>query len=118
VSKENTLDKFFEGEAKRVKDERKKQLKQKGYAEFYTPEVGETHMTVKYAMPRIVNGKYGSRKVFRIIVNKQEFDFGLSESSPLYRYFVRSLANAKGDVNVVLVRAGTGKSTKYDVKEA
>jgi len=112
------IEEFFETEGKKLESERQKQIREKGYATFFNAPVGETHMTVKYQVPRIINGKYGSRKAFRIIVDGKEYDFTVNEKSPLYRYLVRSLANAKDDVEIVLVRTGSGKSTKYDVREA
>ncbi len=74
-------------------------------------------MTVKYQVPRIIETKYGSRKIFRIIVDKEEYDFTVNEKSPLYRDLIHSLTDAKGDVEIVLVRTRNGKSPKYNVKE-
>ena len=88
-----------------------------GYANFYAAPVGETKMTVKYREPRDIETQYGPRKVFRIIVDDVEYDFSVNTQSPLYRHLIHSLADAKGDINVVLIRTGTGKATKYDIKE-
>lgn len=115
---EKDVEEFFDSESDRLESERQKHIREKGYAEFFNAPIGETLMTVKYQVPRIINGKYGSRKAFRIIVGAKDYDFTVNERSPLYCYLVRSLANAKDDIEIVLVRTGKGKSTKYDVKEA
>ncbi len=112
------LDEYFQSETAKFDAESQTRIKDKGYAEFFNAPIGETRMTVKYQLPKNIESKYGSRKVFRIIVEDKEYDYTVSEKSPLYRHLVRCLANAKSDVDIVLVRIGTGKSTKYDVKEA
>lgn len=115
---EKTINDFFEGESDRLESEHQKHMKEKGYATFFNPPVGETLMTVKYQVPRLINGKYGSRKAFRITVDDENYDFTVNDRSPLYRYLIRRFADTKNDIEIVLVRTGTGKKTKYDVKEA
>ena len=115
---EKDVEEFFESESDRLESEHQKHMKEKGYATFFNAPVGETLMTVKYQVPRLINGKYGSRKAFRIIVDGKKYDFTVNDRSPLYRYLIRKFADAKKDIQVVLVRTGTGKTTKYDVKEA
>lgn len=75
-------------------------------------------MTLLYRVPRLIETKYGERRVFEIIVDDSDYDFTVNEKSPLYRYFIRSLADTKKDTELVLVRTGNGKSTRYSVKEA
>lgn len=47
----------------------------------------------------------------------KDYDFAVNERSTLYRVLVSRLADARNDVEFVLVRTGNGKLTKYDVKE-
>lgn len=115
---QNSIDEFFEDETVRLENEQQKRMKEKGYATFFNAPVGETLMTVKYQVPREINGKYGSRKAFRIIVGDNIRDFVVNERALLYRYLIRRLVDAKNDIDIVLVRTGTGKTTKYQVKEA
>ena len=110
------INEYFKSEKKRLKA--KRQVNVKDYREFFKAPVGETHMTIKYQVPRNIETKYGARKIFRIIVDKTAYDFTVNEKSPLYRDLIHSLADAKGDVEIVLVRTGNGKSTRYNVKEA
>jgi hypothetical protein len=58
---------------------------------FYTVPVGETHMTVKHQIPRDIETKYGSRKVFRIAVDGKDYDLAVNEQAPLYRYLISAL---------------------------
>lgn len=112
------IEKFFNSENQKIESEHQKHIREKGYASFFNAPVGETVMTIKYQIPRIINGKYGTRKAFRIIVGDTEYDFTVNERSPLYRDIIRKLKDAKKDVQIALVRTGRGKSTKYDLKEA
>jgi hypothetical protein len=111
---DKSLDEYFKSESERLEGE----ARDKGYAKFFKAPVGETRMTLKYQKPRVFEGEYGSRRVFRVSVDGKEYDFPVNEHSPLYRFLVRKLADAKGDVEVVLVRAGVGMATRYDVKDA
>lgn len=109
-----SLDEFFKSESERLENE----AQGKGYAKFFKAPIGETRMTLKYEKPRVLETEYGTRRVFKISVDGKEYDFPVNEHSPLYRFLVRKLADAKGDVEVVLVRAGVGMATRYDVKDA
>lgn len=112
-----TITDFFTTELQQLQDEQQQRALDHGYADFYTAPVGETAMTVKYQVPRSIETQYGPRRVFRIIVDGTEYDFSVNKRSPLYRYLIRSLAETKKDMNFILVRTGTGKATKYDIKE-
>jgi hypothetical protein len=114
---DNTIEQFFTSELRKIEAEQQQRAQDHGYAEFYTAPVGETAMTVKYQVPRDIETQYGPRKVFRIIVDEMEYDFSVNTQAPLYRYLIHSLAETKKDVDFVLVRTGTGKATKYDIKE-
>lgn len=114
---EPTIDDFFVTEVHKLEAEQRQRALDQGYADFYTAPVGETAMIVKYQVPRSITTQYGPRRVFRIIVDDVEYDFSVNKQSPLYRYMIQGLADAKSDVNVILVRTGTGKATKYDIKD-
>ncbi len=60
-------------------------------------------------VPRVINGKYGSRKAFRIMVDVKNYAFTVIDRSPLHRYLIRRFADTKNDFAIVLVRTGTGK---------
>ena len=72
-----------------------KRAKEKGYVEFFNVPVGETQMIVKHQIPRTIETKYSTRKVFRIIVDGKEYDFAVNEMSPLDRYLIIALLMLK-----------------------
>lgn len=51
-------------------------------------------------------------------MNCKDYDFTVNEQSPLYRFLVRKLAEAKDDAEIVLMRIGKAKMTRYEIKEA
>jgi hypothetical protein len=108
--------KYFQSEKERL--EANYQEKLANYRKFFNPRVGETKMLVHYAKPRTIETKYGTRKVFEISVDEDDYDFTVNEKSPLYRDLIQRLAQAKEAIDIILVRTGTGKSTRYSIKEA
>jgi hypothetical protein len=97
--------------------ERKAQLKEKGFAEFFKLPVGETTIEVMTDIePREREGNFGTQCIFRIKVGKDTNDLSVALRSPLYRFLLDNLS--KGKTKFTIVRTGEGKSTKYDIKKA
>ena len=95
---------------------RKKQLKEKGYAEFYKLPVGETTITLDLnTAPRDKSGDFGEQCIFRISVGKETYDFSISVKSPLYRSILETAE--QGKTHMTIVRTGEGKNTRYTIKK-
>ena len=101
-------DDFFEAEWKRLESQER----------FFVAPVGETPMKVKYQEPRNTETKYGPRKVFKIVVYGKETVIPFDDRLQVYQDLIQILRKTKHDTNVILTRTGTGKSTRYTIREA
>lgn len=107
---------FLEGEKERLDSIKEQAWKEKGYLEFFTPPKGVSKITVLPKIPRIMEGKYGTRRVFRVKVNGTEFDYGINPSSPVYRILIEKMQATGGKpIEITLMRSGEGKATRYEV---
>jgi hypothetical protein len=98
-------------------EERKRQLKEKGFAEFWKAQVGESQIEVVMDSPaRERDGNFGRQAIFRIKIEDKEYDFSVNMKSPLYRSILEMLVLDKP--HFTLVRSGQGKDTRYDIKGA
>lgn len=109
-----SLDEFLDTETVRIEGERQDLLSEKGYAEFLKLESGETRVKFMPSIPRFVEGSFGDRRAFRVIVKDKEYDWSVNPRSPMYRQLIELLRRAP--VEVKIIRVGEGKNTRYDLK--
>lgn len=108
------LSDFIGSETKKLDDRRKEAFEEKGYKEFIKFDVGQTKAILKPMIPRLnTKGSYGDRRVFRVEVDKVEYDWSVSPISPLYRQMLELLKSAPCAIKVV--RTGIGKATRWSV---
>ena len=99
-----------------IEKELDKQREEAGLNEFFQIPEGETKIIILPAEIRKVEGKWGNRYIFQIKVGRQEYALGVGERSPLLRQIVAAVK--QGKTTLTIIRAGTGKNTRYSIKEA
>lgn len=105
---------FLDTEEDKIEIERQGALAEKGYAEFLKLESGETKVKFLPIIPRLVQGGFGDRRAFRVVVANKEWDWAVNPRSPLYRQLL--ILIRKAPVEVKIIRVGEGKNTRYDIK--
>jgi hypothetical protein len=110
--KQTTFD--IKAEIAKTKQQKKINLQKQGLAEFFTYPVGETKTF--FMLEKGVEtqeGQFGTKKVFRVVINNEEFSVSFALSPAL------KVLDAldKGINPMTVIRAGTEKATRYDIKE-
>lgn len=102
----------------RLKD-RIEQLKQQGFLHKpFTAPQGETIIRVDTSIEPKFNekGKFGTQAILEADINNERYSWGINLKSPLWKQLLDVLA--QGINPITLIRAGTGQSTRYSIKEA
>ena len=108
------LTKWLENEKLRQAKERQDYMDMHDMKDFWKAESGENKITVLPSIPRSVKSNFGDKMAFRIEVQGKKYDWNINPKSPMYRTFVDLLA--KAPVEVTVIRTGSGKTTRYDLK--
>ena len=107
------IEAFKKAELKRIADERERYLKEKDYKEFMKWPKGVTDAVLMPVIPRDHLSYGKAKKVFRIRVDDVEYDWSITEQSPLYGEVLELLSYK--DVAFQLQRMGDGLQTRYDL---
>lgn len=112
--------KWLADRKKILDDRRKKNMEEKGLAEFYTLEEGETRLKFLDHPPREdTTGEFGVRTIFRVKVlsdpDAKEPEYDLSASDALSRKILNALE--VGINPLTIIRVGEEKNTRYSIKE-
>ena len=101
-----------------AKQQQKQRMKKAGIdvdIPLLTLEIGETKVEIDTTKPpRTATTKYGEREVLRVTVNDQPHDWMINPASSLWLDVLEQLNNGKTKITVV--RSGTGRATRYDLK--
>ena len=108
------LNKWLEQEKMSIAKKRQDYMDMHDMKEFWKAEVGSNTIKVLPCIPRAVKGAFGDKNAFRIEVAGKQYDWGITPKSPLYRQMLDLLA--KAPVEVTIVRTGSDKNTRYDLK--
>jgi hypothetical protein len=106
------FDEFIKEELEGLDKAREEALKQKGFQPFFKFPQGETVVEFKKQTPR-PNPRFPQNKVFRIVVDGEEYDLSVNSRSPLYRDILNVLS--QGVTKVKVIRVGQGRDTRYTV---
>jgi hypothetical protein len=114
-TKSELIKEWIKNENTNIATAQRASLEAKGYKELYNIQEGETTITVNTSQPpRVAQTRFGERKILRINVENQgERDLMLSSNSPLWKGIITKLND--GIITMKVVRAGTGKQTRYSV---
>jgi len=115
LSKE--LEAFYKGEQARLDKQREEYLEGKGYKNFMKWEIGDNAFELQPIVPREGKSFGKDRKIFRIMVEDEEFDWSVTPESPMYRQIIYEYLPA-APVGLVLTRVGLGADTKYHLRAA
>jgi hypothetical protein len=119
MSDEDELGEWLRGEEERLEQEQAQRLEEKGLEPYIKFEEGETVLTLERKMPKqdLPKGEYDTdRNGFYVLEGKDEKIWGVNKNSPTYREVVALLKQAP--VKIRVIRAGTGKATRYSIKKA
>lgn len=101
----------------------KQQAERQTYADTWTPPIGKTKVTIPLNQTvREADTRYGIRKVIKVTVNGKEMDWMINPAGPLWHGgkegngLIQFLADGKNTLNII--RAGTGRQTRYSITEA
>ena len=101
-----------------AKQQQKQRMKEAGIdldIPLLTLEVGETEVEIDTTkIPRTVTTKFGEREVLRVTVKGKVHDWMINPASSLWLDVLEQL-NA-GKTKITVVRSGTGRATRYDLK--
>ena len=104
---------FVAGEQARRAKEREEYLEDKDYKEFIKWPQGVTSFTLEAVIPRD-NESFGTpKKVFRVTVKGEEFDWSINPRSPMYGDILDYLLEAPVDLKIN--RLGEGLETRYSL---
>ena len=110
-----SIERWKQEQLAEIQKRRTKALRDKGRQPFWKIPEGTTKITLQSVLPTDYNkGQFGPQKLFSIKVKGEEYALGVRETSPLYRRLVQLLATRSVDIEII--RAGTGKDTRYSVK--
>ena len=107
------LKKYIEAEKARMEEERSKYLDEQDYKTFMKWEKGITEFTLEAVIPRDHLSFGKDKKVFRITVDGELFDWSVNPLSPMYRDLLDALA--KAPVVMRLQRMGDSLQTRYEL---
>jgi hypothetical protein len=119
MSDEDQLSEWLRSEEERLEQEQTQRLEEKGLEPYIKFEEGETVITLLKKMPKqdLPKGEYDTeRNGFFVLEGKDEKIWGVNKNSPTYREVVQLLKSAP--VKIRVIRAGTGKATRYSIKKA
>ena len=107
------LMKYIDSEKERMNKQREKFLDERDYKSFMKWEKGITEFTLEAVIPRDHLSFGKDKKVFRITVGGELFDWSVNPLSPMYRDLLDRLAVAP--VVMRLQRMGDGLQTRYEL---
>ena len=108
-----TIEEFYAAEKARIGAEREAFLADKDYKTFVKWEQGVTGFTLEPVIPRDHESFGKNKKVFRITIDGEEYDWPVSPRSPMYREVLDRLLEAP--VEMRLNRLGEGLQTRYSL---
>jgi hypothetical protein len=104
---------FFEQESRRLEEEHKKNLEDKGYLPFWSAPNGTSTITILPEIPRDM-AQYG-RKAFTIINQEGEQNvWTVNPRSPQYVFLIRTLRDGMPH-KVSVTRIGEKLGTRYEL---
>ncbi len=113
-----TLDEYdawIKEEKAQKEKERMEAFKKAGKAPFLVLQEGVTTLTFKNEIPTKRVNNFGKEVAdFKVLVGNDEYIFSVNTHSNLYSKILGYIA--QGIRTVKIIRAGTGKETRYSVK--
>jgi hypothetical protein len=101
---------------KASKARRDEQLRAQGGNPFLTLPVGETEVTLQRAVPIVKQNSFGKDQYhFTVEHEKAMKTWTVTVNSPMAEVIIDKLA--KAPCKVTIVRSGTGKATRLDIKQ-
>ena len=111
------LRKYAEDELKKIDEDRKQAMQDKGFKPFYKLTEGTHELEFDVTSEPRTNTMYPSRMILRAknLNNNEEVDVSVSRAGPLYRDIMSNIA--AGHSKLRINRIGTGiKDSRYSVK--
>ena len=111
------LRKYAEDELKKIDEDRKQAMQEKGFKPFYKLTEGTHDLQFDLNTEPRVNTMYPGRVILRAtnLANSEEVDVSVSRSGPLYKDIMENIA--QGHSKLRINRIGTGiKDSRYSVK--
>ena len=115
TSKQN-IDAFIRQQEKENDERIRAKLAEEGKSPFLRLEIGENKFTLLPRIPTTRQSNFArDQSVFKVTKNDMEYDWPVTKSSPMHIKVVRLLSSAP--VGLCVIRTGTGKNTRLDLKE-
>jgi len=111
--KKTSIEEFYKAEKARIEAEREAYLADKDYKTFMKWNQGVTGFTLEPVIPRNHESFGKDKKVFRITIDGEEYDWPVNPRSPMYREVLDRLLEAP--VEMRLNRLGEGLQTRYSL---
>jgi len=106
---------WYAEERKRIEEERRKNLEEKGLYPYLKLQEGITTVEFIPEIPRKRTNNFGKDVAdFHVRVDGQDFLWSVNVNTTLYRQIIDLIAN--GTKVVKVIRAGQGKMTRYSLQ--
>jgi len=111
--KQGSIEEFYKAEKARIEAMRVAYLADKDYKTFIKWPQAVTPFKLMAAIPRDHESFGKEKKVFRILIGKEEFDWPVNPRSPMYRELLEALL--KAPIDLEMNRMGEGMQTRYSL---